>query len=1105
MRKNLLLSFFIIFLSEWSIGQTLIINEVSNGPAGNQEYVEFVVVSDAVTYDCNASTPPCIDIRGWIFDDNSGYHSVGQGVAPGAVRFANIPFWSCLPLGTIIVIYNNAETNTSISGPDVSMADGNCRLIVPLNDPAYFEFNAITPGDIACSYPAVGWGTDSSPTWIGNTALANSGDCARIVDLSGCEVFSVCYASADSNNLIYFASGGSGADNVWYFNNGNPNDQSNWSEGCADPGTCGSNVQTPGLPNNLANGAYIAQFNNGCSPITPVAGNTMVDNHEQCGCDGQATASGSGSIGPYTYEWFNAALTPIGQTTATATGLCPGNYFVTVTSSIDCDITVSVTINPGAPVPSFTTSFTDPTSCGGSNGTITLSGLNPSTGYELSYSDDGSLVGPAAITTTAAGTYVISGLNAGVYSVITISNGICNSLPASVSLSDPAAPVFSVSQLTNPSTCGGTDGAIHIEGTGTLLPTTVYSLSYSDNGTIVGPVNITTDANGDYNITGLDAGSYSSFTLNYTGCIGSQPGPINLIDPTPPTATATTTTPVICDGSSIVLSGNTVTGGTYSWTGPNSFTSNFEDPVITAVTTLESGTYTLTITLNNCVSLPSSVNITVNATPVLTISDPLPVCSPNTVNISSAAVTAGSTNAVTISYWVDGTASNPLLNPSAIAIGGTYYILAENVGCSDFEPVTVTINAAPVITDLADQTVCDTYTLPAINLTGTATTQGYYTTSGGGGTQLTVGSAVTGTQTIYIYAVNGTCSDEETVLITVNNTPLIDPLTDASACGTYFLPVITGTNLNNEGFYNNSQALGGTVITGPITTSQTVWVYDEEGICNDETSFVVTINPLPEVTDFSGGNSYCTGDVVTNVEVAVTGTNDWTIDYTLDGVSQTATGTSSPVSLGNLPGVYVITNVTDANCANTGSGTQTIVINPIPSAPLAGTDAVYCSSWDLVNMTVSGTGGTYTWYSDEQLSLVLGTGTGMMPIEVNGTNSYYVTETVNGCEGPASIVSITIEDCEIVVPTAITPNGDGIHDTWEIVNLDVVYPDNVVTVYNRWGNMIYQSEKGQYSVKPWDGTYEGDMLPVASYYFVIDLNDSEKGSQTGIVSIVLEK
>ncbi|MFN5149298.1 MAG: gliding motility-associated C-terminal domain-containing protein, partial [Flavobacteriia bacterium] len=72
-------------------------------------------------------------------------------------------------------------------------------------------------------------------------------------------------------------------------------------------------------------------------------------------------------------------------------------------------------------------------------------------------------------------------------------------------------------------------------------------------------------------------------------------------------------------------------------------------------------------------------------------------------------------------------------------------------------------------------------------------------------------------------------------------------------------------------------------------------------------------------------------------------------------------------------------------------------------------------------------------------------------------------------------------------------------------DLDGVYPNNVVTVYNRWGNMIFQSEKGQYSAKPWDGTFEGNALPVASYYYVIDFNDDQKGSQTGIVSIILEK
>jgi hypothetical protein len=47
-----------------------------------------------------------------------------------------------------------------------------------------------------------------------------------------------------------------------------------------------------------------------------------------------------------------------------------------------------------------------------------------------------------------------------------------------------------------------------------------------------------------------------------------------------------------------------------------------------------------------------------------------------------------------------------------------------------------------------------------------------------------------------------------------------------------------------------------------------------------------------------------------------------------------------------------------------------------------------------------------------------------------------------------------VENCEITIPTAITPNGDQVNDTWEVVDLDAVYPDNVVKIYNRWGNLI---------------------------------------------------
>jgi len=130
--------------------QTLIMNEVSNGATGNQEYVEFVVASTSVTYDCNSPTPPCIDIRGWIFDDNSGYHG-NDGIAAGAVRFSQDPLWSCVPLGTIILLYNGADRNSAIPADDISMADNNCTIIAPINNTSLFESNATTPGAIACS------------------------------------------------------------------------------------------------------------------------------------------------------------------------------------------------------------------------------------------------------------------------------------------------------------------------------------------------------------------------------------------------------------------------------------------------------------------------------------------------------------------------------------------------------------------------------------------------------------------------------------------------------------------------------------------------------------------------------------------------------------------------------------------------------------------------------------------------------------------------------------------------------------------------------------------------------------------------------------------
>ena len=86
-------------------------------------------------------------------------------------------------------------------------------------------------------------------------------------------------------------------------------------------------------------------------------------------------------------------------------------------------------------------------------------------------------------------------------------------------------------------------------------------------------------------------------------------------------------------------------------------------------------------------------------------------------------------------------------------------------------------------------------------------------------------------------------------------------------------------------------------------------------------------------------------------------------------------------------------------------------------------------------------------------------------------------------------------------PTAITPNGDGVNDTW-IINGVSDYPDVEIQIFNRWGERVFYS-KGMYD-SPWDGTTtKGKDLPIGTYYFIIDLHD-DRGTPpvTGPITIM---
>lgn len=83
---------------------------------------------------------------------------------------------------------------------------------------------------------------------------------------------------------------------------------------------------------------------------------------------------------------------------------------------------------------------------------------------------------------------------------------------------------------------------------------------------------------------------------------------------------------------------------------------------------------------------------------------------------------------------------------------------------------------------------------------------------------------------------------------------------------------------------------------------------------------------------------------------------------------------------------------------------------------------------------------------------------------------------------------------------AISPNGDNINDTWEILGVQK-FPRAEVNIYDRWGQNVFRSIG---YASPWDGTNRGKKLPTGSYYYVIELNSPVVYIEpyTGFISVI---
>ena len=337
----------LLLISNLLRAQQLIINEVSQG-TGTSEYVEFVVIGSPTCI-----TPvPSLDLRKVIIDDNNGYFAPGSGtgIAPGAIRFANIPFWQTIPQGTFIVIYNATSPNTSLPADDLSMTDGNCRLIIPSSS-TLLEKTTLSPTTTNQSYPPNDNDWTSGGSWS-PLAMSNSDDSFQVPNIpsTGLPFHSVSWGNNTSNTLVYFP--GSAAGIVFSFTNTNSNDWNlvtNWTSANVATG------QTPGMANSVVNDAWIGSMNPLCS-VNPGMTLTPLILNESCvnSCDGSIQTSVNNGLAPFTYSWSN------GTTSSSITNSCPGTYTVTVTGANGCSVIESFTISAGSQTANATISSAGP-------------------------------------------------------------------------------------------------------------------------------------------------------------------------------------------------------------------------------------------------------------------------------------------------------------------------------------------------------------------------------------------------------------------------------------------------------------------------------------------------------------------------------------------------------------------------------------------------------------------------------------------------------------------------------------------------------------------------------------------------------------------------
>ncbi|MBK8668667.1 MAG: gliding motility-associated C-terminal domain-containing protein [Saprospiraceae bacterium] len=769
-------------------------------------------------------------------------------------------------------------------------------------------------------------------------------------------------------------------------------------------------------------------------------------------CPGSSAALNAS--GATSYQWsgpngFTSTLQNpvINNVNSTNAGL----YIVTVTDGNNCTATLSTTVIVNA-APNVTASSNGPI-CTGSVLNLISSG---GTSYQWS--------GPNSFTSNLQNPTItnVNTTNAGVY-MVTVTNGNNCTATLSTTVIVNAAP--NVTASSNSPICTG--GILNLMSSGGASYQWTGPNSFTSNLQNPTITNVNTTNAGVYMVTEL---MNNCTHLSTTVIVNAAAN-----------VTASSNSP-ICTGGILNLMSS---GGTsYQWSGPNSFTSNLQNPTITNVNTTNAGVYMVTVTNGNNCTATLSTTVNVNSAPNVTASSNGPICAGSVLNLMTsggASYQWSGPNGFTSSL------QNPVITNVSNQNQGSYIVTVTNAnGCTSSSSVLLSINSAPLALLSSNSPVCNGGDI-SFQLSGGTS----YIWQGPNGFVSTLQNPTISNVTslnsgTYSVTVTGQNSCTTTVSTSVNVTGQLNVAASSNSpvCqgDTIKLTANGGTSYiwsGPNGFNATSQ---NPVI--PLANSNTNGTYiltvsDVSG-CTGTRMVNVLIQNKPIVI-INGDQQICQGDTV-NLTTPSSGSLLWS-------TGSSATMITASPSVNTLYSLLV----EDNGCKDSAS--FEVIVRPSPNLTLLPTTSTI-STGQSVQLNVSGAD-EYIWTPSFGLTCADCPDPIATPIV---TTTYCVEGRIDGCVADTCLLLTVQETCALVFSNVFSPDGDGSNDSWCSLAYDCISNQSLF-IYDRWGNLIH-SQTGIDVC--WDGTKNGTKLQTNVYTYLLQITktDGLKENRSGSITLV---